>query len=291
MYHLVYGILYLFSLLPLPVLYLFSDLAYFIVYYIMGYRKDVVLQNLEIAFPEKTAAQRTLIAKDFYHNFTDTFIETIKFISAGHGFFDRHFKADFSIVKPVYEKGRAIQFHVGHNFNWELANLAMPSHLPDSVLGVYMPLKNKTFDRLFRKIRSKFGTRLVAATRMRQEMMPYRGTQYILGLVADQSPPGPDKAYWVKFFGKPTGFLKAPEDAARRNNLPVFFAHFTKIKRGYYQGHIELASEDPAELPPGQLTKIYASYLERVMSANPEMWLWSHRRWKHAWKEEYGLIR
>jgi Kdo2-lipid IVA lauroyltransferase/acyltransferase len=290
MYYLVYGIFYLISLLPLQLLYLLSDFAYFVIYYVTGYRKDVVMKNLTIAFPSKTEAEKTRIAKDFYHNFTDTFIETIKFISAGHKFFDRHLKADFSIVEPVYKKGHPIQFHVGHNFNWELANLAMPSHLPDKVVGVYMPLKNKIFDRMFRQIRSKFGTQLVAATRMRQEMMPYRGKQYILGLVADQSPPGPDKAYWVNFFGKPTGFLKAPEDAARRNNLPVFFAHFTKIKRGYYQAHIELATEEPQQLAPGQLTRIYAEYLERTMRKNPEMWLWSHRRWKHAWKPEYGLI-
>jgi Kdo2-lipid IVA lauroyltransferase/acyltransferase len=290
MYHLVYGILYLFSLLPLPILYLFSDLAYFIIYYLIGYRKDVVMQNLDIAFPEKSVKEKTRIAKDFYHNFTDTFIETVKFISADKSFFDRHLKADFSIVEPIYKKGRAVQFHVGHNFNWELANLAMPSHLPDKVVGVYMPLKNRIFDRLFREIRSKFGTLLVAATRMREEMMPYRGKQYILGLIADQSPPGPNKAYWVNFFGRPTAFLKAPEDAARRNNLPVFFAHFTKIKRGYYQGHIELGSENPSELPPGELTRIYAVYLERTMSANPEMWLWSHRRWKHEWKPEYGVV-
>lgn len=290
MYRIVYSILYLFSLLPLPVLYLFSDFAYFLIYYVAGYRKDVVMQNLDIAFPGKTVKEKTRIAKDFYHNFTDTFIETIKFISAPLSFFDRHLKADFSIVPPIYKKGRSIQFHVGHNFNWELGNLAMPSHLPDKVVGVYMPLKNKIFDRLFREIRSKFGTQLVAATRMREEMMPYRNQQYILGLIADQSPPGPDKAYWVNFFGRPTAFLKAPEDAARRNNLPVFFAHFTKVKRGYYEGHIELGSEEPANLPPGQLTKIYANYLERTMSANPEMWLWSHRRWKHQWKQEYGVI-
>jgi KDO2-lipid IV(A) lauroyltransferase len=290
MYHIVYGLLYAISLLPLRVLYLFSDFAYDIVYGMLGYRKKVVLQNLSIAFPHKTERERLQIAKEFYHNFTDTLIETIKFISADRAFFEKHFSADFSLIHDVYKLGKPVQFHVGHNFNWELVNLAVPPHLPELPVGVYMPLKNKTFNQLFIKIRSRFGTKLVAATRMRQEMMPYRGKQYILGLIADQSPPNPEKSYWVPFFGRPTAFLKAPEAAARRNGLPVFFAHFVKVKRGYYTGHVHLATTDASTLPEGALTKIYAQYLEKIMSENPSTWLWSHRRWKLQWKEEYDMV-
>ena len=290
MYYLLFGLFYLLSLLPLRVLYLVSDLGYFIVYHLVGYRKDVVLKNLTIAFPEKTQAERIAIAKKFYLNFTDTFVETIKFVSASRSFFKKHLIADFSVLHEIYKDGRSVQFHLGHNFNWELVNLAVPEYMPEPHIAVYMPLHNKTLDRLFRYIRSRSGVKMVAATRMSREMLPYRGQQYILGLVADQSPPGPDRAYWVKFFNKPTGFIKAPEDAARRNNLPVFFAHFTKLKRGYYQGHIQLATDDPASLPPGQLTKQYAQYLEGIMREAPEMWLWSHRRWKKEWRPEYGLI-
>ena len=290
MYYIVFGILYLISLLPLRLLYLISDFAYFIIYYVAGYRKDVVMKNLTIAFPNKTEVEKTRIAKKFYRNFTDTFIETIKFISANPAFFRRHFGADYSIVDEVYKLGRPVQVHVGHNFNWELVNLGAVRMLPQPVLGVYLPLNNKIFDRLFRYLRSRFGTILIAATRMRQEMLPWRGKQYVLGLIADQSPPGPDKAYWVKFFGKTTAFLKAPEDAARRNNLPVLFGHFTKVKRGHYRGHMELCTTEPSSFAPGQITNLYAQYLERVMSEQPEMWLWSHRRWKLDWKEEYGVV-
>ncbi len=291
MYHLVYGFLYLLSLLPLKVLYLFSDLAWFIVYKVMKYRKEVVLQNLDIAFPERSAEEKEKIASRFYRNFTDTFIETIKFISADEKFFRKHFTADFSPVKKAYESGRSVQIHAGHNFNWELVNLAVPPYLPGKLLGVYLALKNKVFERLFRKIRSRFGTTLISAGNMRNDMQPHKGTQYILGLIADQSPPGPPWAYWVEFFGRPTAFLKGPENAARKNNLPVFFTHFTKSKRGYYQGHVELCTDEPASLPEGEITRRYAKYLERVMSADPEMWLWSHRRWKLPYKPEYRLIK
>lgn len=261
------------------------------IYRLMKYRKNVVMDNLTKAFPEKTEEEKELIAKKFYRNFTDTFIETIKFISADERFFKKHFHGDFSVVNNLYAQGRSIQIHAGHNFNWELVNLAVAPQLQGKTLGVYLPLKNKIFERLFRYIRSRFSTQLISAGNMRNEMMPHRGTQYILGLIADQSPPGPPWSYWVEFFGRPTAFLKGPENAARKNNMAVFFTHFTKVKRGYYIGHVELCTDKAQELPEGEITRRYAKYLERVMSADPEMWLWSHRRWKLPWKPEYGLIK
>ncbi|GAA4321151.1 lysophospholipid acyltransferase family protein [Flaviaesturariibacter amylovorans] len=290
MYYLLFGFLYLLSLLPMRVLYLLSDVAYFIVYRLMGYRKEVVMGNLAIAFPQKSEAERIAIAKKFYRNFTDTFIETIKFISAPPSFFDKRFSADFRQVHEVYKDGRSIQFHLGHNFNWELANLAVPKYLPDQLHGVYLTINAKPIDRLFRYIRGRFGTYLIPANRMREEMLRLRDQQYILGLIADQSPSIPHKAHWTMFFGRPTAFLKQPEAAARRNDLPVFFAHFTKPRRGHYVCHAELAAAHPAELPEGALTRQYAQYLERVMTEQPELWLWSHRRWKYEHHPHWPLL-
>ncbi len=248
------------------------------------------MQNLTIAFPHKTEKEKKWIAKEFFKNFCDTFIETIKFISGNKGFFRKRFASDYSVVDELYKNGRSIQLHLGHNFNWELANLTFPFFIPYKTLIVYLPLRNKLFDRLFKYIRSRFGSQLIAATRMRNEMIPHRGTQYIIALIADQSPPIGKAAYWVNFFGRPTPFLKEPENVARRNNYPVVFSHFTKVKRGVYQGHNILCTDTPEELPAGELTKRYAQFLEKVMTEHPELWLWSHRRWKHDWKKEYGKV-
>jgi KDO2-lipid IV(A) lauroyltransferase len=290
MYYVVFGLLYAVSLLPLRVLYLLSDVAYVVLYYIMRYRKDVVLNNLTIAFPQKSEAERLRIAKQFYKNFCDTFIETIKFISADNAFFQKHFTADYGAIENLYSTGRPVQAHLGHNFNWELANLVVPAFISYKVLAVYLPIKNKAVDRLFRYIRSRNGSHLIAATRFKEDFAPFRDTQYLIGLIADQNPAHPDNAYWIPFFGRPTPFLRGPEKAARRNNLPVVFCHFTKKKRGYYVGHAVLATQDPCSLQPGALTKKYAAYLEETMTAYPEMWLWSHRRWKWTWKPEYGPV-
>lgn len=290
MYYIVFGFLYLLSLLPMFVLYRLSDFAYFLVYYVIGYRKKVVLHNLGIAFPQKTEAEKTRIAKQFYKNFCDTFIETIKFISAGKSFFRKRFTANYECIDDLYPTGRSIQIHLGHNFNWELANLAVPFYVRYKIIAVYLPLNNKIFERIFRRLRTRNGSSLVATTRFKEDFAPFRDTQYAIGLVADQNPAHPDNAYWIRFFGKPTPFVRGPEKAARRNNLPVVFAHFTKKKRGHYIGHARVATLEPQGMPEGELTKMYAAYLQEVMTQYPEMWLWSHRRWKFDWKEAYGPI-
>jgi len=290
MYYFIYGLLYLLSLLPLRVLYLLSDFVYFIIYHVTGYRKKVVFYNLSVAFPEKTEKERELIAKKFYKNFTDNFIETVKFISAGKKFINKRYISDTSLFEELYQQGKKCKVHLGHNFNWELANLAMAYYTPYTLLTVYMPINNSAVDRLFKKIRTKTGAVLLPATKMRTAILPWRDRQYMLALVADQNPGVPSKGYWLNFFGRPTPFVTGPEKGARSNNAAVVFIHFTKKKRGYYISHPELATMNPNTLPEKELTRIYIQYLERVIKENPEMWLWSHRRWKHEWKPEYGEV-
>ncbi|NTS40917.1 lysophospholipid acyltransferase family protein [Flavisolibacter sp. BT320] len=290
MYAVVYGLLYVLSLLPLKVLFLLSDLAYGLLYYVIGYRKKVVFQNLAIAFPNKPEAERKRIAKKFYRNFTDNFIETIKLLSADEAFINRHFKADYSAFEAVYKQGKKCQIHTGHNFNWELANLAIAANIPQKLLTVYMPIESGVFEKLFLKLRIKTGAALLPATKIRSSILPWRNTQYALGLVSDQSPADPRAGYWIPFFGRPTVFLKAPENGARVANLPVIFCFFVKKKRGYYEGFFEIGEDDPAALPKGELTKRYAAYIETFITQYPEMYLWSHRRWKWDWKDEYGPV-
>lgn len=289
MYYIVYGFLYLLSLLPLKILYLLSDLLYFIIYYLIRYRKKVVSNNLAIAFPHKTSEERSAITKKFYKNFTDSFIESIKLFSADSKFINEHFVSDYTLFNILQQQGKKCQLHLGHNFNWEIANLALPLHMKQKMLTVYMPL-SKTFERLFIKLRSRTGCILLPATQMRTAIIPFRKEEYVLVLVADQSPPFPTTGIWVNFFGRPTPFIKGPESGARIANLPVIFCHFTKKKRGYYECHTLLAEENPASLKKGELTKKYALFLEEKMTAHPEMWLWSHKRWKWEWKEEYGAV-
>ena len=290
MYYLAYGILWLISLLPLRVLYLLSDLVYAILFYIGRYRRDVVEENLKFAFPEKTDKERKIIAKKFYHNFTDNFIEVIKLASASPKYILKHFKGDYSVFEKLYSEKRRCQSLLAHNFNWEWACLAGPLEMRQNFLVVYMPILNKVVNRLFMKLRTKTGAILLPATNMRTALVPHRNEIYNLVLVADQSPGHPENGWWFNFLNRPAPFLKAPESGARRGNTPVVFAKLIRERRGYYKVIFEMGEENPASLQPGELTKKYVRYLEAFIKENPEMWLWSHKRWKWEWKPEYGAI-
>ena len=287
MYYLLYGFLYMLSLLPIRVLYLISDGIYFLVYRVFGYRKEIVLHNLRVAFPEKPEAERKQIARRFYKNFVDNFIEAIKLFSGGTRFAGKRFSMPTGVLEDLYRKGKSCQVHLGHNFNWELANMAIPALTNYQVLAVYMPIKNKALDKVFYKLRSAGGNVMLPATDMKNAMLPFRNRQYLLGLVADQVPGNPARAYWLNFFGKPTPFARGPEKGARSSDVAVLFAQIYKPRRGHYVGNFSLVTENAAALPEGELTRLYVKYLEEVIHEHPEVWLWSHRRWKREWKEEY----
>ncbi|MEO6330279.1 MAG: lysophospholipid acyltransferase family protein [Ginsengibacter sp.] len=288
MYYIVYGFFYTISLLPMRILYVISDGLYLIVYYGIGYRKKIVMNNLQMAFPEKTNEERTKIAKQFYHNLVDSFIETIKLVSASKRFLVKRVTANWEVLEPLFKSGKSCQLHLGHTFNWEWGHHVLTSYTNYQVLVAYMPISNAVFEKLMYTLRVKYGTKFIAAGNMSKSMETFKDTQYLLGLVADQNPGNVNNAYWMNFFGRPTAFVPGPERGARAANLPVLFASIVKPKRGYYHATLELACEHPCVMNERELTLQYARYMEKVIRANPEMWLWSHRRWKHAWKPEYA---
>lgn len=291
MYYIIYGFLYLCSLLPMPVLYLFSDFFYFLVYYIFGYRKKVVMNNLAIAFPEKSIEERRRIAKNFYHKFIDSLIETIKLLSAPDSFFEKRFTGNWEMINQYFEQNRSVQLHLGHTFNWEWGNVQIVRKIKHTFLGVYMPIHNKSINRVFKKLRSKSGAVLLDAVRMTREFMPYRHKLYCIGLIADQSPGRIEKAKWYSFFNRKTAFIGGPAKSAITNNTVVLFAAIERKKRGYYNVTFTLAEENPrAHSKESSLTNQFVQFLEQTIRKHPDMWLWSHRRWKHEWKEGYEIV-
>ncbi len=287
MYYLIYGLLYLISLLPFFVLYRISDFAFFIMYYVAGYRKKVVMQNLEIVFPEKSMAEKITIAKHFYKNLTDTFIETIKLFSISEKQFVKRVQMNLDECNAIAAKGKNIQFHSGHQFNWEYANWAVAKNLAIPWVGVYMKINNKPLDKIFYDLRSKKGTILVAAQEFRKRMHQVFNRQYSLGLAADQNPGMPQTAYWLNFFGKPTAFVSGPDKGAIKNDTAVVFVKFIKLKRGYYRFLPVVITENGGSLEEGELTLIYRDFLEATIREHPDNYLWSHRRWKWDYQHDY----
>ena len=287
MYYFIYGGLYLISLLPFFILYRVSDFIFFVLYYLIGYRKQIVSDNLNIAFPEKTAEEKQNIAKNFYRNLTDNFIETIKLISISEKEFTKRAAINFDDAKKLVDKGLNIQFHSGHQMNWEYASLAISRSLTIPWLAVYMLLKPQSIERLFLKIRSRFGAVMIEKAKYQTMMPQLIKKQYALGLIADQNPGFAKNAYWLNFFNKPAPFIIGPEKGAMRNKTAVVFVNMIKLKRGYYHFDCKVITEDGSNFSSGQLTRNYRNFLEEGISQHPDNYLWSHRRWKFNWEKSF----
>lgn len=286
MYPILYGFFYLLSLIPWRILYIISDGLYLLVYYVFGYRKEVVMKNLLIAFPEKTEAARIRIAKDFYRNFVDSFVEMVKLVSITPAEFDRRFTVNAEVLNDIYPTGQNVQIHAGHFFNWEFMNLGVSKNSRYPLIGIFTALSNPHFDRLIKKIRSKFGTVLISTAEFRTTFHTHSEKPYALGLIADQNPVDPANAYWVKFFGRLTPFVKGPEKGARSRNTAVVMADLYRVKRGYYRTDLSLLTTTPKETPVGYITKELIHHIEQSIKKRPHNYLWSHRRWKFEYDAE-----
>jgi KDO2-lipid IV(A) lauroyltransferase len=282
MYFVFYSFFYLISLLPWRILYLISDGIAFILRRVIKYRVGVVDANLAIAFPEKSIEERKMIAKQFYQQFTDSFMETIKIVSISDKTFQKRFTSNIEVLNELYQSGQNIQYMAGHFFNWEFANWGVAKYGKCPFLAVYMPLSNKSFNKLIYDLRARYGSVLIPATSFRTQFAKYVAQgQYGLALAADQNPGNPEQAYWVNFFGRLTPFVKGPEKGAKLNNTAQVFVHFYRTKRGYYHSEYEIMTTEPNQYEDGQLTLQYVKLLEEKIKLNPSNYLWSHRRWKY----------
>lgn len=287
MYYIVYGLLRLLSFLPMSVLYLLSDFAYFVIYYVVGYRKEVVMNNLLIAFPEKTEEERKAIMKAFYRNFCDTFLEMIKMFSWSTEEIKKRFTCNIDVLNNFVGTDQNVLIVSGHYFNWEMANLGLGALSKMPFVVVYMPIRSKAMEKIMFDLRRKTGVILVPATDFQNKVKDHTKNQHALILVGDQSPGNPTKGYWTNFFNKPAPFPRGPEMGARRNNNAVIYANFYKVKRGYYNCEFELLTENASGYKEGEITRQIVDKIENSIRQRPANYLWSHRRWKHEWREEY----
>ena len=287
MYYIVYPLLYVVSLLPFFILYAISDGIAFLLYHVIRYRKSVVMNNLAIAFPEKSDEERIKIAKQFYQYFTDTFIESLKFISISKEELLKRSTGSFGLINSLIDKGHNINLMAGHQFNWEFANLLYSINVKIPFVGIYMPVENKIFNKIFFDVRGRYGTVLISAPDFKNKMHDVFKDQYLLALAADQNPSNPLSAYWLNFFGRPTPFASGPEKGAVKNNAAVVYVGFNKIKRGHYNFTTTLLAEQSANTATGELTCRYRDILEKTIRQDPANYLWSHRRFRFEWKEGY----
>jgi KDO2-lipid IV(A) lauroyltransferase len=290
MYYVVYGLLYLLSLIPFWWMYRLSDLLVILFYHLTGYRKKVVMDNLRHAFPEKTEKELKSICRAFYRNFMDTWLEMLKILSISKKTALKRISHNYEVIEELYKTGKSIQAYGGHFMNWEYVTISLPPNQPYTVLAVYMPISNAIMERLLLKLRSRFGIVMLKAGNMKIEMEAWKDRQYLLALGADQSPGHPESAVWLSYMNRPTGFVKSPWKQACLLNHPTIFYTITRKKRGYYHFEAELFEAEPARFTEAEMAQKYARRMEEEIKRTPDNYLWTHRRWKHEWKPEYAAL-
>lgn len=284
----VYCILKLTALLPLGVLYVLSDLVFMFLYYIIRYRRRVVEDNLELCFPDKSLAERSRICRGFYRNFADYIFETIKLLHISDAEIERRmFFDNTEAIDSLVSGGRSVAVYFSHCGNWEWApSVTLHSH-PDGVATafcqVYRPLRNKMFDALMLRVRSRFGSISIpkAVVLRRLIGMKREGLVTVTGFMSDQKPSHGDPTLPLLFLGRPTAFITGTEELARRLNMAAVYWDMHKVSRGHYRIVTRVISENVADTAHGEVTRAYAAMLEQTIERNPAIWLWSHKRWKN----------
>jgi KDO2-lipid IV(A) lauroyltransferase len=283
--------LYLLSLMPFWFLYLISDLLYVLVYYLAGYRRKVVQQNLQNAFPEKSPEERRRIERKFYHHFCDLVVETVKTISISPKQLSKRIVAtNPDVVNKILSSNRKVIGVAGHYCNWELLALGITSITSKKFMIIYKPLSNKVFDRFFINTRSRFKGIPVAMKLVLRKMVELKNEPFMTVLLGDQTPVRHEATYFTNFLNQPTPVFLGVEKMAKSFDCKVYFCDMRKVKRGYYTYTAVPLIEDAKSAAAHEITKMHVQYLEKVIREEPEYWLWSHRRWKFSPEDIEGAI-
>jgi KDO2-lipid IV(A) lauroyltransferase len=269
------------SLLPLRVLYFTSDLIYFILYYVVGYRRSVVDENLANAFPEKTVDERTKIRKRYFQYLSDLVVETVKLLTLSpEEVRKRVYVPNPELITNAFSKGKSVIGILGHYGNWEMNALRFSQLFDERRVIVYKPLSNQYFDRLFIKMRSRFGATLVSMKNTMRKLVSYKNERTVTVLVGDQTPAKPEIQYFAQFLNQQTAVFLGVEKLAKITDSMVVFCDIRVLRRGYYQCTFVPMFEDPKATGNYEITNAHVQYLENVIRQQPQYWLWSHRRWK-----------
>jgi Kdo2-lipid IVA lauroyltransferase/acyltransferase len=283
LYILVYPILWAISILPFRLLYLLSDLIYVLLYYIVGYRKKTVRNNLALALPHLSDKERLDIEKKFFHHMCDLFLEMIKTMSISEAELDKRYTfSNLELYKDLEKKQKSIALMCAHYASYEWA-VSMNRYITFEGFAIYKKINNEYFDKLVRKIRSKFKATLITT----KETIPSIKENYktgnlgVYGFASDQSPKISSVFYWSKFMGVEVPVHTGAEMLAKKYDMNVIFLKTKKIKRGYYQATFQSVYEDVKSVPNYEITDAFLKMVEGQIQETPEFYLWTHKRWKH----------
>lgn len=288
-YYLLLGVCKLIGYLPYCVLYyVLAPFVYFVCYRVLGYRRKVVRENLLAAFPEKSAEQRLVIEKRFYRLLAENMVDVIDMTSMSPRELKKRMRVE-NMEQTDSEIGTnnwiAALAHYGE---WEYFSVyAIDHHYPN--IGVYHPLSNKVMDHFMLYIRRRFGMEVAPMNSLARPVMRNlkSRTQMALGLIADQRPRWAESdKKWRTFLNQPTLFFGGIGSYAKKFGMMVYTLDIEKVKPSHFKCRFIQLYDGKEDISEEAIMDRYVACIEEMIRRRPEMWLWSHRRWKHKPKPE-----
>lgn len=285
-YRLTYGALWLVSLLPMRALYGVASFLAWLAHDVIKYRRKVVHKNLADSFPEKSPGEIARLERGFYSWLGDYIAETVKCISMSRKQMFRRMRFEnLGEVNEVLREGRNVVLYLGHYGNWEWV-ASLPMHLEKSAVRgqIYHKLSSRVFDRILLRVRSRWdGVNI----EMRDTLRAYRAWQQegkasVIGFISDQVPNYASIHLWLPFLNHDTPVFSGAERIARMTHAATFYCEVSRPRRGEYLLRMHKMSDDAAKEEKFSQTADYFRRLEADIRRQPEMWLWSHRRWKRT---------
>lgn len=274
--------------IPWCVLYAFSDLLFGLLYYVVRYRRGIVRRNLTESFPEKSPAEIGRIEKEFYHFFADLILESGKLAFITPEEINRRMRfTNVESLNSSLRQGKPVAIYLGHYANWEWVS-SMPLWLEKGIIGaqIYHELRNKRMDRLMLRIRERMGAICVEMRKTARYINELAQNRKVcaIGFIADQSPKKREVRHFLSFLNHEAPVLTGTEKVIKRYGFEAWYLDVRRVKRGYYEADFVRLHEMPRELPDFELTALYFRYLEQTIRRQPELYLWTHNRFKHAKK-------
>ena len=271
------------SIHPYWLLYLKSDFYYVLIYHLLRYRRKVVRQNLLRSFPDKNEHEIKSIERHFYRNFCDLVMEGSKTMCMESVRDEGRVKfTNPELMMKLYEQHKSVIIASPHSGNWEWFVKLMPELSPHKGMAVYKKIKNQAFDELVFYLRTKdCALELMETHDTVKRLEELSGKSNAVLILGDQSPRGVDTDYWTEFLHQDTCWYKGLEYIAKKFDYAVVFVAMKRQDRGRYEVSFELITDHPKETEEGFIVEQYVRCVERFIEANPDNWLWSHRRWKH----------
>ena len=275
---------------PFWLLYIWADLIYLVCYYLVGYRKKTVIQNLKNSFPEKADREIKEITIKFYHHFADLVVETIKAFQMNEKAIEKRFHyKNPEVLNELYDQGKSVALLSGHYGNWEWT-VSLPQLIKHKVNVIYRPIQDETFDRYMKQVRSRFGMFMMMARVSGRNMLTLEKTGQLSATyyLTDQTALK-DTDYWMMFLNQETAVFPGAEIMSAKFGQAVVFMDIQKVRRGYYEAEFTKLFDDASKTNKYEVTKAHTKFLEEIIRKRPELWLWSHKRWKHTRPEHIAL--